>query len=353
MKYCNRCLIPETHETILFDLEGICNICRQQEKKGEIDWDAKKQELATLIDAHRNPNGYDCIVPFSGGKDSTFTLYHLVKEWRVRPLVVQFDHGFLRQGTLENNKKTLEKIGCEFLSFRPNWQVVRCLMLESLKRKGDFCWHCHTGIFSFPMQIGIKFGISLIIWGEKSSEYTSYYGMDEEEEVDEKRFNRYINLGITAEDMEGMIDVQPRELDPFRFPSSQALRSLGVRSICLGSFIPWDTKSQVEIIKKELGWKGDSVEGIPPEYDYEKIECSVQGVRDYIRYLKRGYGRTAHLTSIDIRNHRMPRGKALDLVNQYDGKRPASLDSFLEMVGISEVEFMDIVKTHEVSPWSL
>ena len=59
--------------------------------------------------------------------------------------------------------------------------------------------------------------------------------------------------------------------------------------------------------KEELGWQGDTVEGIPPEYDYEKIECMMQGVRDYIKFLKRGFGRTAHLTSIDIRNNRLSR----------------------------------------------
>ena len=55
------------------------------------------------------------------------------------------------------------------------------------------------------------------------------------------------------------------------------------RSICLGSYIKWDTKKHVEIIKRELGWKGQEVEGIPPEYDYEKIECIFQGVRDYLQ----------------------------------------------------------------------
>ena len=63
-----------------------------------------------------------------------------------------------------------------------------------------------------------------------------------------------------------------------------------MRSVCLGSYIPWDVKQQVEIIQRELGWQGDAVEGVPPEYDYEKIECFMQGVRDYLKFLKRGYG---------------------------------------------------------------
>ena len=68
-------------------------------------------------------------------------------------------------------------------------------------------------------------------------------------------------------------------------------------------------KKQVEIIKRELDWQGDRVEGVPPQYDYEKIECMMQGSRDFIKYLKRGYGRTTHLASIDIRNNRLKREK--------------------------------------------
>lgn len=353
LRRCTRCTIPETQETIIFDEEGVCNVCRQHEyKKEKIDWTARKREFEELIERYRGKYSHDCIVPFSGGKDSTFTLYHLVKEYGLKPLVVQFDHGFLRPKALENNTRTLKKLGVDFLSFRPNWKVVQKLMLESLQRKGDFCWHCHTGIFSYPMQLAVKFNIPLLIWGEPSAEYTSYYSYDEKEEVDERRFNRFVNLGITADDMMGMIDgIDPRDLDPFRYPSLKDLRRVGVRSVCLGSYIPWDVREQSALIKRELGWQGNIVEGVPPEYAYEKIECFMQGVRDYLKYLKRGFGRTAHLTSLDIRNGRMDRETALALNEQYDGKRPASLDLFMEEVGIDEEEFLDIATRHVVAPW--
>ena len=337
----------------MFDAEGVCNICRQQEhKKESIDWSQRKVALGVLIEQYRGKYSHDCIVPFSGGKDSTYTLYHLVKEYGLKPLVVQFDHGFMRPTLRENNVRTFEALGVDVLSFRPNWHVVRKLMLESLKRKGDFCWHCHTGIFSYPMQLAVKFNIPLLFWGEPSAEYTSYYGYDEPEEVDERRFNRFVNLGITADDMMGMVEgVEPRELEPFRYPPLKELRRVGVRSVCLGSYVPWDVKEQVRLIERELGWEGDEVEGVPPEYSYEKIECHMQGVRDYLKFIKRGYGRTAHLTSIDIRNGRLGRDEAVGLLERYDGRRPASLDTFLRYVGISEEEFMDIAGQHVVEPW--
>jgi hypothetical protein len=202
------------------------------------------------------------------------------------------------------------------------------------------------------MQIAVKFKIPLLIWGEPTSEYTSYYSFEDEEEVDERRFNRFVNLGITAEDMVGMLDstVTMQDLEPFSYPSVKELLAIKCRSVCLGSYIPWDVKKQVAIIKHELGWQEDDVEGIPKDYRYEKVECAMQGVRDYLKFIKRGFGRTNHLVDIDIRSGRLSREEAMKLVQEHDGKRPASLDVFLEYVGLTEEEFMAIALQHVVSP---
>ena len=121
LRRCVRCVIPETHETIVFDGEGVCNICRQHEYKQErIDWDAKKEQLDELIASYKDKYEYDCIIPFSGGKDSTWTLYYLVKEYDLKPLVVRFDHGFLRPNVLENTKRAIRKLGVDFHHFTPN-----------------------------------------------------------------------------------------------------------------------------------------------------------------------------------------------------------------------------------------
>lgn len=352
LKRCSKCMIPETHETILYDENGVCSICRQYEVKREkIDWKAKEKELLDLIDQYRGKYAYDCIIPFSGGKDSTFTVYELVKKYGVKPLVVSYDHHFYRPNTLRNVDRILRKIGADYLKFRTDWHIVKKTMLESFIRKGDFCWHCHSGIFVYPMQIAVKFKVPLIFWGEPSAEYTSYYAYGEVEEVDEKRFNMWVNLGITAEDMSGMINVPLRDLECFCYPSLDDLRAIKCRSICLGSYIPWDVKKQSQIIMDELGWEGDLVEGVPPGYSYEKVECMMQGIRDYIKFIKRGYARVSHLTSLDIRNGRLSRTEAEKLVKKYEGKRPATLDLFLKMVDLKEDEFMRIALSHAVSPY--
>jgi hypothetical protein len=231
-------------------------------------------------------------------------------------------------------------------------------MLESLKRKGDFCWHCHSGIFAYPMHVAVKYNVPLIFWGEPQAEYTSYYSyedtLNETEEVDEKRFNRFTNIGITADDMAGMIDIEDkRDLLPYTYPKLKDLKRIGYRSVCLGSYVPWDVKKQVKIIEDELGWKGDNVEGVPEQYSYEKIECFMQGIRDYLKYIKRGYSRVSHLTSIDIRNERLTREEGLKLIQEFEGKKPASLPIFLDYVGITEDEFIDFALQHQVAPFSM
>jgi N-acetyl sugar amidotransferase len=359
LRKCIKCGLPETYETIEFDKQGVCNICKQQNfKKNKINWTSRKEMLDELIEEYRGKYEYDCIVPFSGGKDSTFTLYYLMKEYNIKPLVVQFDHGFMRPNLLENNERTFRKLGVDVISFRPNWKIVKKLIKESLIRKGDFCWHCHTGIFSYPMHLAIKYNTPLVLWGEPSSEYTAYYDYqdDEVEEVDETRFNRFVNLGITAEDMKGMIeddiDLDYRDLAPYTYPSLRDLKKLRYRSVCLGSFIPWNVRSQSELIMNELGWKGDEVEGVPVDlYPYEKIECAMQGVRDYIKYQKRGYGRVTQMTAIDIRNNLITKKEADSYIKEYEGKKPHSLEVFLEYLNMTEGEFNKIIEKTAVSPY--
>ncbi len=358
---CSACVMPETQETIAFNEQGLCTTCRNITIKSEkIDWAAKHQEFIDLIAQYKGKYTYDCIIPYSGGKDSTYQAYTLVRDYGLKPLVVSYDHHMLRPQILRNREKTLKRLGVDFLSYRTNWQLVKKLMRVGLERKGNIYWYQETGIFAFPMHMAIKYNVPLVIWGEPSAEYTSYYAYDGEEEVDETRFNMFVNMGMTAQDMAGFINdpayggasnFSLQDLQFHTYPARADLARIKCRSVCLGSYQPWDVKKHVEIIEKELGWQGDVVEGVPPEYNYEKIEDMLQGVQDYLKFIKRGYGRMSHLASIDIRNGRLTREQGLALVNEWEGKRPKSLDVFLHWMGLSELEFNAIAIRHAIKPW--
>ncbi len=357
MEKCKKCNLPETYETIEFDGKYGCNICHSNIiLKKKINWKKRYSELNKIINKFKNKYEYDCIVPFSGGKDSTFQLYYVINQLKLKPLVVRFNHGFLRPITIENTNRTLKKLGADIIDFTPNWRIVKMLMEESFKRKTDFCWHCHTGIYSYPMQIAIKFKIPLIIWGEPLAEMSAYYKYDEIEQEDEEKFNKVRNLGISAEDMYGMLknsnfNFDKRDLTPYTFPSFDQYKASNINSINLGNYIKWDYNKQVKLIKKELGWQSDELEGVPDKANpfSSKIECYMQGSRDYIKYLKRGYSRISQNIASELRNGNITPGEAKKLIKE-EGKKPQSLDIFLKFINMSEKEFYTIISDNIIYP---
>jgi N-acetyl sugar amidotransferase len=362
LRKCGNCLLPETYETLVIDDDSkSCNMCQTSTfKQSGIDWDKRKKMLDKVIEKYKGKYDYDCIVPFSGGKDSTYTLMYLMKEYNIKPLVVRFNHGFMRSQHEKNTQTVLKKLGADFIDFTPNWKVVKKLMWEAFSRKTDFCWHCHTGIYSYPLQVALKYNVPLILWGEPLAEMSAYYTYEDNEIEweDEEKFNMLRNLGISADDMWEMINtpedpIDRRDLNPFTYPKLSDLKKMDYYSVCLGSFIPWDYKANTKIIMDELGWQPDELEGVPETINAEgaKIECWMQGTRDYIKYLKRGYSRVTQLTNFELRNNRMAIAEAQEWIDNFEGKRPESLTIFLEYMGITEKEFNNTISKFVVPPF--
>lgn len=356
MRECSKCLIKETTDAVGIGADGVCSVCKAVDCKHQIDWTARRLELDAIVgEAKARNDQWDCIIPYSGGKDSAWQALFVVRELKMRPLLVRYNHWHMRPVVEENNVRLFKELGVDFLDFRANWKIVREMTREAILRRGDGCAHCHQGVYAWPMQMAVKFKIPLILWGEKLAEYQSFFSYADKEAVDEVRFNRAMTQGITATDFWQFFKdrgFDERDLAPFRYPAKADLEAVGVKSICLGDYVFWDTRANVEQIKKELGWKGAVVEGRPDAYDYEKIECFAQGQRDFSKYIKRGFGRGNHLANIDIRHGRLTREEGDAIQKESDGKRPHSLPVFLEMMGLTEEEFMSTMHTHEVDPWT-
>ena len=95
--------------------------------------------------------------------------------------------------------------------------------------------------------------------------------------------------------------LKERDLQPYKYPNLRDLKKIGYKSLQYGNFVKWDPVKQTEIIKRELGWKEDEVEGLPEDFWMEKLECRLNGVRDWLKYIKRGFGRTAQSVAREIR----------------------------------------------------
>lgn len=173
IKYCRSCLFPETKPDLFFNDEGICSACTAAAQKNTgIDWKKREKDFYQIIDHFRLPDGsrgYDCIVPVSGGKDSTFQAYFMKYVCGLNPLLVCFETTCVTE-LGQQNLDNLSKMGMDVIHFKKNHEVYKKMVIEGFKRVGDEMWPNHIGIFTIPVLMAVKFGIKLIIWGENSQQ---------------------------------------------------------------------------------------------------------------------------------------------------------------------------------------
>lgn len=348
LQYCTRCCMPETNEGMKFDEMGVCQACRSSEQKIHIDWVKREKQLRQILGKYRKRagNNYDCILPVSGGKDSTFQAHILVKIYGMKPLAVTFSHNWYSPVGKQNLENLLENFNLDHIMFTPNRALVNKLARKSLVMIGDSCWHCHAGVGAFPLQIAVKYNIPLVVWGESAAEIT---GRSTYEDSHLIKFTRDYFIRQSAKYWpDQMVDnkISGKDMFPFNFPSQAEFNRVGVVGIHLGDYIFWDLERQVEFIKKEYGWLEDNIEGTYKKY--KSSECIMPGVHDYTKYLKRGFGRATDHASQDVRAGLLTREEAFKLISKYDPKEPKILDYYLKITGYSKQEFYRIMKKHRV-----
>lgn len=232
-----RCTVLITWETAFRRGRSATSVGTWDVKQHEVDWSARDAQLRR--DLRRGPRqGGDLRLHRPLQRRQGFHLHPLGHREGVRgfSLVVSFDHWFYRPRTLENRKRTFRRLGVDVLTFTPNWQVVRRLMLEALSRKGDFCWH-HAGVFAYPMQMAVKLRIPLLIWGEGEGNTRPIFRFADLEQTDEWKFNRRIVLGMRAEDMAGYLGIPGRDLAPYVYPTREEPPRRGGQES--GKYRPW------------------------------------------------------------------------------------------------------------------
>jgi len=348
MKYCVRCCIPETEEGTNFDELGICQACRSSEEKMHLDWVEREHELRRILEEAKANAGdnYDCIVPISGGKDSTFQLHVLTKVYGMKPLAVTFSHNWFSETGWYNLVNALETFNVDHIMFTPNRSLIGRIAKRSLIEIGDSCWHCHIGVGAFPLQVAVKFGIPLLVYGEPSAEGQGEGSYYHPIPYDREYFLK-ISARKTPEEMVGP-GLTAKDLWPFRLPTAEECEAAGVKGIHLGTYIFWDDERQMEFVRDTYGWRETQMENTYKRY--KSAECIMPGVHDFTLYLKRGFGRATFHANIDVRNGLLTREEGLELASRYDGERPEALDYFLKITGMSETEFYRVMESHRKAP---
>ncbi len=360
MQYCSKCVMPYHAATPLtFDDNGVCSACRISAQRDQIDWSARRGMLDELVSDYRSGNNYDIVIPVSGGKDSYYQTHVAVKELGLKPLLVTY-HGnnYLPEGEYNLNRMR-EVFDCDHIIFRPSVDMLIKMNRIGFKLQGDNNWHAHCGIFTVPIQVATRYKVPLMMWGEHGFmdiggmysyndfvEFTAKFrlehalrGYDWHDFTDEglKKLGR-------AELKEGL---REKDLLWAVYPSDDEIDDVGVRGIYLSNFLRWDANEHTKLVMQEYGWR-------PAEQEFERTyrrmsnldDMHENGIHDYMKFIKFGYGRGTDHASKDIRASIFTRQQGIEMVRKYDHVKPRrDLERWLEYVGMSEDEFDETADT--------
>ena len=339
IRYCTRCVMPDTKPDLTFDDEGVCSACRNYTERTNVGWDHRRQQLVDLLDRYRNPNGYDCIVPVSGGKDSTYQVLRML-ELGANPLCVTATTDKPTAIGLRNIEN-LKSLGVDYIEVTVNPVLRRTINRLALERVGDISWPEHVTIFTIPVRLAVALGIRLIVWGENPQD--EYGGDYRGHTLDRAWLERHGGLlGLSVADLA----LDPRQIVQYTYPSDDELTAAGVTGIFLGYFLPWDGYGNA-LYSQAHGFETYSrpVEG--SLVNYENLDNGQTGIHDYFKWLKYGFGRATDLACSHIRRGRLRRDEAIGLVRRHDGLFPWSyvgvpLADVLEDMDMSLDEFVAI-----------
>lgn len=350
MQICKRCLYTAYHPlNIVFDEEGICSGCRVHEEKDRIDWDAKGCKLAEIFEDYRNKSGknYDCVIPVTGAQDSYY-IVHIVKNiYRMNPLLVTYNKHYNTAVGIRNLANLRIQFNCDIMTMTVNPETVKKITRFTLRKFGSMYWHCLAGQTVYPVQIAAKFKIPLIVWGvHQGVDQVGMFSHLDEVEMSRKYRKEHDLMGFEAEDLIDELDnITEADVLPFSYPDNRELEQVGVRGIYLNNYMRWDSRAQHERMIREYGYQTASQ---TRTFDtYNNVECwNYSDVHDYLKWLKHGYGKVLDHACREIRLGRMTRSQGIELVGEFQSRRPQHLQLFLDWLGISKNAFHYIVDQH-------
>lgn len=350
LTYCTQCVTPNSRPHLEFDAQGVCSACRMAEqKRAAIDWKNRAADLEALFKRFRQgkPNVYDCIVPVSGGKDSTYQVHIVKNVYKMNPLCVTF-RTLARTTRGEENLQALRNMGVDHIDISPNPKGVNHITKKAFLEFGDTSLLDHLAIYSIIPNFAVRLGIPLVVWGENP--WMEYGGSSKESDI--AKLNRdflrqhnilkgrsvedWVSEGITLQDVQTMI-----------YPTEDELDRLNYTPIFLGYYLPWDAQQNVQVAV-QYGFKVREEGPVMGLYDYADLDCKNIVLHHYFKWLKFGFNRITDNASNEIRKGRMTREEAIRLVREKDGFKPPLeyIRSFCKQIGIPESEFWAVAEKY-------
>jgi N-acetyl sugar amidotransferase len=351
MKRCKKCVYPVNKPDLQFH-EGLCSACRSHLDNPRINWTQRRDQLEKLLRGSRkSPDGHDCIVPSSGGKDSTYQAL-MIREMGFKPLCVTASTCFLTPMGRHNINAL--RAHCDTIEVDPDWDVRRKLNVLGQELVGDISWPEHAAIFSVPFRMARDLGMDLIVYGEcPQKEYGGPIDSDKATDMTKRWVSEFGGLlGLRPADFVGQDGITAEDMAYYELPTDEDLEN--IRAIWLGQFLRWDSHANWEMAKR-IGFRC-KLPSLANWWEFENLDNAMTGIHDHMMYRKYGYGRLAGQISVDIRKTLMNRSAALDVIKVSDGLFPyeyagVHLDKVLGYLGknLSWLdETMDMHTTHEL-----
>jgi len=309
--------------------------------------------LAELTDEYRSTGNYDIVIPVSGGKDSYYQTHVAVKELHLKPLLVTY-HGnnYLPEGEY-NLRRMSEVFDCDHIIIKPSVEVLVRMNRVGFRLQGDMNWQNHCGIFTAPIQVAVRYKVPLMMWGEHG--FMDLGGMHSYNDFVEFTGKYRLEHGLRGYDWQdftddGLVRLNRPELKEgltendllwAKYPTDEEIDDVGVRGIYLSNFVNWDANVHSKLVMDLYGWRPAQQ---PFERTYRTIsnldDMHENGIHDYLKFIKLGYGRGSDHSCKDIRAGIMTREQGIEMVRKYDHVKPhRDLERWLKYVGMTEEEF--------------
>lgn len=345
MLYCTRCVYPRISVNLLIDDDGVCSACRTAEEVeaiSEAQWAHRRGIFVRLLEQARKgrEGDYDCVIGVSGGKDSYYQV-DVVKSLGFKPLLVTY-HGnnYLPEG--QGNLDRMRHVtGCDHVQLGPSVDTLVRLNRLAFQMMGDMNWHAHAGIMMTPMRVAMQWRIPLVVWGEIAWDISGMYSPDDYAEWSKRMTLEHAMRGFTWKDFVGKDGLTEQDLTWLKMPSDEEFARSGVRGIYVGNFFKWDPNAHTKLVIDKYGFEPARE---PFERTYRRMsnldDMHENGLHDYLKFIKFGYGRGSDHASKDIRTGYMSRDEGIEVVRRYDAVKPRrDLGRWLSYVGMTEDEF--------------
>jgi len=364
VRFCKRCVmsnqrpssevefkhtIATKKKTLQFDEEGICDACRTAERKEDIVWKDREDELLKVLDKYRRNDGYyDCLVPGSGGKDSAFQAHVLKYKYGMNPLTITWPPIMYTDYGYENWKNWIDVGGFDNLSFRRNGKVMNLLTKLSIENLFHPFQTFILGQKNLGPKIASKYKIPLIFYGENEAEYGNAIA-DNATSLRDKSYYSFNNLndiylgGVSIKELQEKYNLKLSDLMCFLPATQDELKESNIEVHYLGYYLKWVPQEVYYYAVENTGFKARPFRTQGTYSKYNSIDDKIDDLHYYTTYTKFGIGRTTYDASQEIRNKHITREEGLALVNRFDGEFPDKyFNEIMDYIGMKPEHFHEL-----------